>query len=231
MNRTRQRLAVFFCTCLMSFSSSFATKSFAEQLSIILCRPYSENLEYEIARLKKAKSDQKAIIRMEYQLKERIKQENADQIKAFNNLLTQHNVNYFTQTKEHGATLAHHVLSMSPTFFTMLIKQDGFDVDCVDDFRNSLLHWAALRCKLDSVKLLLSYNANVNALNSRGLTPLDFAHKNEHDLNTYLEEERKNRRRPPVETLTQKSLSTQVIQILQAAEAKTGKEIFGAITQ
>ena len=71
-----------------------------------------------------------------------------------------------------------------------LIDQHGFDVDEGDDRMSTALHWAAFSAQELTMSYLLAWTKNINAQDSKGVTPLHLAVESVHLMQEGLQDTR-----------------------------------------
>ncbi len=65
--------------------------------------------------------------------------------------------------------------------------ESGFDVNSVDEKKNTALHHATIHAHLDAMRLLIEHGADLNATNDRLSTPLHLTEKNMDAIRILLE--------------------------------------------
>ncbi|RDD33985.1 Ankyrin repeat [Wolbachia endosymbiont of Cylisticus convexus] len=78
------------------------------------------------------------------------------------------------QGMEHGFTPLHNAVHKDHKEIVEFLIQAGANVD-VQHLYGTPLHYAVSYCRKETVEVLLEKGANVNAVNTHGMTPLDYA--------------------------------------------------------
>jgi len=78
-----------------------------------------------------------------------------------------------------GRSSLHFIAKQKDTrLLKKILEQDNSNINCVDDYGETPLHFAAALGTSENVSLLLKYGANPNLINTGGETPLDLALEN-----------------------------------------------------
>ena len=78
-----------------------------------------------------------------------------------------------------GRSSLHFIAKQKDTrLLKKILEQDNSNINCVDDYGETPLHFAAALGTSEIVSLLLKYGANPNLINTGGETPLDLALEN-----------------------------------------------------
>ena len=76
-----------------------------------------------------------------------------------------------------GNVLLHNVVRLNSSYYLEKLISRGADIEITDSDQNTALHIAAKERMPEMVKILLSHKANKNAVNKKGLKPVDLAMK------------------------------------------------------
>ena len=96
-------------------------------------------------------------------------------------LLLDHNAD-MNMTNKNGTTPLMISCQKKDRIAAVKILLQEYNVNLVDNYGQSALHYAAANDNVDAIRLLLDHKANINMANKKGLTPLMYSIKKQHRI-------------------------------------------------